>query len=379
MKTLTEKAIQQDIKELQKRLEQIHPNPYKYITKKKFTALLESNPVNASNIKDLGLALMTCLAVLNDGHTYLGLSDDVLGTENFMFKFEYLNNGYYLTQSSECLSNYLGSKLLGINNYNIDELELIVKPFIPQENEISTRYYFSSKIVEPSILEYLGIRKTGNLKLQLEKGRDQIFVNIHPQDYNQKMLTLKGMMKQVPVTLQEKGIYWFTELPQIRAFYIQYNSCVERENLKISQIVNLFEKSQFKNIIIDFRNNKGGDSDVLKPLIGFLRKSEGKYKIVILTSADTYSSAIINVLELSSIKNAISVGEIPHSNPTHYGENQSFVLPNSKLKVFSSSKIFRFKGYKLGDSFKPTYIVDTQIQDLLNGKDTQIEYLSRLL
>jgi hypothetical protein len=143
MKTLNTVAIQQDIKELHKKLEQIHPNPYKYITKKKFTALLESNTVNASNIKDLGLALMTCLAVLNDGHTYLGLSDDVLGKENFMFKFEYLNNGYYLTQSSECLSNYLGSKLLGINDYNMNELELRIKSFIPQENEISTRYKLS--------------------------------------------------------------------------------------------------------------------------------------------------------------------------------------------------------------------------------------------
>ncbi len=86
MKTLSKQAIQQDIKELQKKLEEIHPNLYKYISKKDFSTLLTKDTKRINNIQDLGLAIMTILAKLDDGHTYLDLSYEVFGTNSFMFK-----------------------------------------------------------------------------------------------------------------------------------------------------------------------------------------------------------------------------------------------------------------------------------------------------
>jgi hypothetical protein len=322
---------------------------------------------------------MSCIAGLNDGHIFLGLSYDVLGKESFLFKFEYLNDGYYLTKSSKDLSEYLGSKLLGINSCNIQDLEKRISPFIPQENETSTRYYLSSKIVEPNILEFVDIKKGKSIELQLEQQNKEFSVKAYPQDCEIEMIPIERWIPNTAETLEEKDSYWFKELDDLKAFYFQYNECHEREDLPISEVINNFKKSDFKVFIIDLRNNKGGDSNVLKPLVIFFKKSPGKYSKIILTGADTYSSAIINLLELSNIPNTISVGEIPHGNPTHYGEVESFILPNSKLKVFTSSKIFRFKGYKLGEAFKPTHIINTRIDDLLGGKDTQIEYLSKIL
>ena len=104
-------------------------------------------------------------------------------------------------------------------------------------------------------------------------------------------------------------------------------------------------------------------------------ESKGIYKVFVLVGIDTYSSGIINLLELCTIDDVVSIGEIPHGNPTHYGEVVSFVLSNSKLKVFLSSKIFRFKGYRLGESFKPTFVVNTEIQDILNCRDIQMEFV----
>lgn len=152
--------------------------------------------------------------------------------------------------------------------------------------------------------------------------------------------------------------------------------CISKNDLKISEIVRSIKDGNFQNIIIDLRNNRGGDSDVLSPLVRFLKESKCIYKVFVLVGIDTYSSGIINLLELCAIDDAVSIGEIPHGNPTHYGEVVSFVLSNSKLKVFLlSSKIFRFKGYRLGESFKPTFVVNTEIQDILNGRDTQMEFV----
>lgn len=375
MKKLSKDLVQQDIKEFQEKLEKIHPNPYRYISRNDFKNLLYKNIEDIDTMKELGLNIMSVLAKLNDGHTYLVPSIDVLGRETFIFDFRYFSNGYYLVSSSKDLEKYLGYRLMGINGFTTQKLEKIVAKFIPQENEISTNYYFSSIIREPFLLEYLGIKRKEYITLHFEREKKVVSVNMNPEDYVCKSVFLKDMVRDGYITLQERESYWYTCFEDLNAFYFQYNDCTERDDLNISEIVRSIKDGNFQNIIIDLRNNRGGDSDVLSPLVRFLKESKGIYKVFVLVGIDTYSSGIINLLELCTIDDVVSIGEIPHGNPTHYGEVVSFVLSNSKLKVFLSSKIFRFKGYRLGESFKPTFVVNTKIQDILNGRDIQMEFV----
>lgn len=380
MKTLSKQAIQQDIKELQRKLEEIHPNPYKYIAKSHFQALLNTNIENICNLRNFGFKIMSTLPLLRDGHTHLCPSDDILGTDTFMFRLKCFNKAYYLTKCSHILSPYLGAKLLGINNFSIDELEEKLKIFIPQENETSTQFYLPSKIIEPKILEFIGVENEKQITLHLEINGENLSIEIQPEDYkNKKMVSLESKMKDIPPTFKRSPNYWYTELKTLSALYFQYNDCEEREDLKIENVVDEIKKLNLKILIVDLRNNRGGDSDILKPLVTYLKNPRSELKIFILTGLDTYSSGIINLVELSNLPNSISIGEIPHGNPTHYGYVKSFVLTNSKLKIFTSSTIFRFKGYRLGEIFRPTHTVNTQIEDLLNGRDTQMEYLKGIL
>lgn len=379
MKKLSKDLVQQDIKEFQEKLEKIHPNPYRYISRNDFKNLLYKNIEDIDTMKELGLNIMSVLAKLNDGHTYLVPSIDVLGRETFIFDFRYFSNGYYLVSSSKDLEKYLGYRLMGINGFTTQKLEKIVAKFIPQENEISTIYYFSSIIREPFLLEYLGVRRGKCITLDIARGKENVFVKVSPRNYTCKKVFLRDMVKDGDITLQERESYWFTSFEDWKAFYFQYNDCAEIEDLKILDIVREIRDGCFENIVIDLRNNRGGDSDVLKPLVRFLKNASGVHRLFILVGSNTYSSGMINLLQLSSIKNSVSVGEIPHGNPTHYGEVTSFVLPNSKLRVYTSSKIFRFKGYRLGDSFKPTYLVNTGIDDMLNGEDVQMNFVQDMI
>lgn len=379
MKTLSKKAIQQDNERLQRMLENIHPNPYKDISQKEFRTLLENETKNVKDIRDYSLGIMVALARLNDAHTYLKLSYEVVGKESFMFKFRFIGDGYYLMKSSDTLSDYLGSKLTAINNHSITEIEKAISPLIAKENETSVRHYLPSMLMEPIILDFTNLRTNKNIILQLENKGKKESVEIAPEDYQNKMISLFEKIPNIPETLIVKDIYWFKELHNLNAFYFQYNDCEERKDLTIREVIKHFKDSNLTNLIIDLRNNRGGDSDILNPFIKFLERHNGKYKVIVLTGADTYSSATINLLELSSLPNTISVGGIPHGNPTHYGEGASFILPNSGLKIHSSSRTFWFEDYELGETFKPTYIVNTKIEGLMNGKDAQMEYLSKLL
>jgi hypothetical protein len=378
MKGISKEQIIEDLQKLQRSLEKTHPNLYQYIPETDFSNEITSLIDNYTNISNLGLGIMQLLAQLKDGHTYLGLSDKVLGSKNFMFKFQFLNEGYYLTKSSQHLSQYLGSKLKGINNYNIKEIEKKLFSFIPQENEVSTKYYLSSKIVEPKILEYLDIKTDDYITLHLELEQEAFSVQILPEDYNNEMISIESKIPNIADTLSKKNVNWAKVIPEDEAFYLQYNKCEEDKDFDLRSLVDKFEQSEMSTFIIDLRNNTGGDSDILEPLLNYLRKNDTRFKKIILTGLDTYSSAIVNLLELSSLSNTISLGEIPHGNPTHYGEVKSFVLPNSRFQIFCSSKLFSSVGYDLGESFKPNYIISNDMESLRKGIDKQIEYISQI-
>ena len=373
MKEISKEQIIEDLQELQQNLEKTHPNLYQYISKTEFSNEITSILANYTNISNLGLRIMQLLARLKDGHTYLELSDKVLGSKSFMFKFQFINDEYYLSKSSQHLSQYLGSKLKGINNYNIKEIEKKLFSFIPQENEVSTKYYLSSKIVEPKILEYLDIKTDDYITLHLELEQKVFSVQILPEDYKNEMISIESKIPNIADTLSKKNVNWAKVIPKYKVFFLQYNKCEEDKDFDLRKIIDKFEQSKMSTLVIDLRNNTGGDSDILEPLLNYLRKNGTRFKKIILTGLDTYSSAIINLLELSSLSNTISLGEIPHGNPTHYGEVKSFVLPNSGLQVFCSSKLFSSVGYDLGESFKPNHIISNDMESLRKGIDKQME------
>ena len=165
----------------------------------------------------------------------------------------------------------------------------------------------------------------------------------------------------------------------MNSLYFQYNDCEEREDFKIKEVIDFIKKSNLNRLIIDLRNNKGGDSDVLVPLIHFLREREDEISLIILTGRDTYSSAIINLMSLKNIKNSITLGEIPHGGPTHFQEPKSFILPQTNIELSCSTMIYRSRGYGFTDSFKPKYIVNTKMEDFLSGKDTQMEFIRKYI
>lgn len=377
MKTLTQKQLVTDLDYFYTKLVEMHPNPFKYITEGEILSHIEEIKATSGNLKlaEFGIRLMKLLARLNDGHTEIGASDDVLGTLNYPFKFKYITDGYYVIRASKEYKKHLGSKLLGINDKSMREIENLLGVIIPIENEISLRYYLPTKLVEPKVLNYFGIANGNSSEFVFQKEGKTSVVEVTALDYNTDLVDIRSTIKELDMTLDEKETYWVKSMPELGAVYLQYNDCEERGDYTMKQAVKDIESYNMSNLIIDLRNNKGGDSDVLNPLLSYIKREQNRIRVFVLVGADTYSSAVYNLIQLSKLKNVVSVGDIPHGNPTHYGQVRSFELSNSKITVFTSTRTFTFKGYKLGESFKPNHMVSQIPKELLIGKDTQFRYL----
>ena len=378
MKTLTQKQLVTDLDYFYSKLVKMHPNPFKYISRGEVLSYIEETKAVSENLKleDFGIRLMKLLARLNDGHTEVGASDDVLGTLNYPFKFKYITDGYYVISASKEYKKYLGSKLLAINDKSINEIEDLLGAIVPIENETSLKYYLPTKLVEPKLLNYFEIANGNNAEFTFQKDGKDFVVEVLALDYNTELIDILSTVKELEVTLEKKETYWVESMSELDAIYLQYNDCEKREDYTMDQAIKDIESYNMSNLVIDLRNNKGGNSEVLNPLLRYIKKEQDRIRVFVLVGTDTYSSAIYNLIQLSRFKSVTTLGDIPHGNPTHYGQVESYDLPNSKLKIFCSTKTFTFKGYRLGETFKPNYVVKQIPEELFAGEDTQFRYLT---
>lgn len=115
-------------------------------------------------------------------------------------------------------------------------------------------------------------------------------------------------------------------------------------------------------------------------IIPVQRKNMFKGKTYILMNHETYSAAVYFVSAIKCNEIAILVGEEAAQPLISNGDLHSFILPNTKMKCYSSMSTYYFPcAENRNDSVKPDYSVDLTIEDILNDTDKYLEYVLELI
>ena len=163
--------------------------------------------------------------------------------------------------------------------------------------------------------------------------------------------------------------------------YLQYNSCYNSE----SQTFLSFNKELFNEIgsktidkfIVDLRYNGGGISSVIRPLVNSIINREEINKkgvLYVCIGRRTFSSAIINSIELKEETFATLVGEPTGGTPNGYGEVNYFELPNSKFQISYSTKYIKLIEENV-NTLEPDIKVLVNSTDVFAGKDPVLDYI----
>jgi len=200
--------------------------------------------------------------------------------------------------------------------------------------------------------------------------------------------------------------YWYEYLPESRTLYFQFRRCREMEDRPFakfnSEMFAFIDKHEVKRLVLDLRHNSGGDSSLLNPFIERLaghRLNQEKNLYVIL-GRRTFSSAVLNALELKQKTTAVFVGEPTSGSPNHYGEVEAFILPNSHIRVEYSTKYFSTGIFGLGEmswgdwlgvfgyasrrfplsnpelsSLQPDIRIEPEGSEYFEGRDPVLEYI----
>lgn len=141
------------------------------------------------------------------------------------------------------------------------------------------------------------------------------------------------------------------------------------------------EAGSYDRVLLDLRNNGGGSDGVIWPLLEVLRRAmDGGCELVGLIGPATFSSALINAVELQEMGGVLA-GEAAGGSVSHFGAVRTFTLPHSGIRGQVSSKYIDLNtlldaGAGRGvEALEPDVSLPQTMADTLAGRDTAVEWL----
>lgn len=361
MTSIWNKKWVEDIDYLKEELIRNHVNLFAYIEKDEFNKKIEElkKIIDKLDYEEMKVEISRITASIRDAHTRL-----IFPARKFIpLKFYNFNDGVYIINSTKDYENLLFKKVIAIEDIKIKDILEELSNIISYEN----KYFFKAQSMKYlQIVEVLYglliIDDMNKIKITLEDGEHEIIpVYIDNMTYTNDRLPLYAKKSSENL--------WFKYLDN-KELYIKYNSCKESgsESIKdkIEKIILFIEKNNIKKVTVDLRNNLGGDSTLFDPFIDYIKETKeinNKKNLKVIIGRETFSSALLNAYNFKNNTNAKIVGEPSGGKPNCYGEILKFTLPNSKLVVTYSTKLYKLIEDDTMDSLYPDEIILETIED----------------
>lgn len=374
-----------------------HRNLFFNITRECFEEKIQmlKNMVEELDYNDMKVEISRIVASVGDAHTAVKLPMKcVLPMEFYWFK-----EGIYVVHTLEEYKELEYLKVIEINNMPIKEVIDELKEIISYENISYLKFQVVKYIQAIEILYGLMIVDNiegcsikfetleGEIKIENIRSIDVIEYNNLKNNKDFKIDRNSEWNKSIDSGLplyrrNNNKNYWFEYLKKEQLLYFKYNLCKEREEETIEKfIINLIgfiEKNNILKLVVDLRNNTGGDSRLLDPFIEYIKNNENINKegnLFLVIGRDTFSSALLNAFSFKNSTNATLIGEPTGGKPNCYGEIEKFMLPNSKFLITYSTEYYKLIEDDKCESLLPDINIAVGIKDFINEKDPVLEYL----
>ena len=370
-------------------------------------------------IIDTLVDLKLIISSLKQGH--LGLESNYF-TEILPIKLSEFSDGVYITTSYKNDIDILGSKLLGINDISITEVESKLFKYAYGENKNFRHISSIGNLVILDMLKRENIVKGQKIKLKLKKNGKIFYKNINiykiedwqygkiDSDYSgMYFVDVKKMYDKInqvyyrtiiplrKINLTEKNFY--TE-SRNKDLIIYYNSCkdnAEFDMYNFSREIN--EKLHInkpEKIVIDLRFNPGGLSELYSKILKEIELYQIKNpntKIKVLISNKSYSAAGLATIETIRTLDNVEIigGDSGFTIKTTTGVDSLFYIKNLKTYCQYAARFIEVQNYQKQDVFKhnyknydyegdmltPDFYAEQSFADYMIGNDPAMNYALR--
>jgi len=377
----------EDLKAYHQGLEQNHIDLYNKINEQDFKTELSKIEKSISKKNDLGiiLDLMRLIRKIGDGHTAISLRNRAF--HYFPFEVQNFNGDWRVIKVDKKFSELLGLKLTAIESENIESVvEKVgdVAQFVENEQSLIVRTGEYLRIGE--LLHGLNITNDqlhshfGFVSDDGEKTNIQLTA-ISQQQYDEtRFAEIEiGVSQIIKPENPTYNFLWYALIEGTNGLYIQF-----REYPQFDQMMKLGEellayllKHNVQSLVIDMRKNGGGDlytGLVMAYALNLADPVNWKSGVYILVDKVTFSAATSNAALFRELLNAKIIGEPTGSNPTGYQDMDTFELPNSKLLICYSKRLFRIQDTATS-GVRPDVPLHYDWNCYSQGKDNMLEWV----
>jgi len=385
---LSDEAWLEDLNAYKTGLEEKHIDVYNKISKTEFEKALAKIEASTGKETDLGITLdlMRLTRKIGDGHTAVSVRN--LGFHHYPFEVKNFEGDWRVVKVAKEHRNLLGLKLVGIENKNIDSVIKKLADVVQfVENEQSLIVRTGENITSAEIL----------YALKISKEKTQASFTFSNDSGNKTSVKLTALTQQeyyedtaftelsvgVPQIAKPKkaGVenFWYVPIIGTKGLYIHFESYPAfDEMMKIGEaLVGYISENSIRQLVIDLRNNGGGDlytGLVLAYALNLADPVDWKNGVYVLADKVTFSAATSNTALFRELLNAKIVGEPTGSNPTGYQDMDTFELPNSKLVICYSKRLFRIQE-TVTQGVQPDITLKYEWESFSKGKDNMLEWV----
>jgi hypothetical protein len=269
----------------------------------------------------------------------------------------------------------VGARLEAVGGIPVEQVLERVRPLVPRDNDSSLRLFRPMYVLSEEVLAGLGIAPRFSFALPdgrtVERALTAVSADRYSSAFDEFRLWPAGSARARDRRVAGTRL---TLLGGGRVAYLVYNHTLEYVGDDALQLRRLAARKTLKRIVVDLRNNGGGDNHTYPPLIDELRRlSKKEHKqIVVLAGRNTFSAAVNFLADLESETRFLLVGEDSGGAPNLYGDVQPLDLPQTGLRA-EVATIWWVKS-KLGKddpriTFHPDVVVPPRAKAWFAGRD----------
>ena len=353
------RAWREDLRFMAEQMQKKHKNLYHSMSPQDFSAKVEAlnARIPALSRAEVIVELAKIVAAVGDGHTNIyPTRDPNIGFHSLPVLFTFFGKALYVRAVQEPQRPLLGARVLRIGSLDVDDAYAAVKTMIGHDNGDGARYWAQYLLAMPEVLEALHITsRIEDVPLTLATvAQGEVHATLHPSEaveimsgdtstlfYHRKgWIDVRDLTPgpdplwlrkiNVPFHFEHVGSLLYVQINQVS------NAPNETQAHFAQRLHDEIANTKPDKMVIDLRQNRGGDGTLIVPLIRSTIQSESIDRpghLFGIIGPATFSAAQMLTDALERYTNIIFVGEPTGSKGNTYGDSRKIILPNSGITV----------------------------------------------
>jgi Peptidase family S41 len=387
-------TVADDVRELGKSIEQIHPDPFRSVSRQRFesdvSALARRAPALSQDELLVGVMRIVALLGPRNGHTGLFPGDPSHTHELHLYPLRLyaFTDGLYVVDATDAA--LVRSRLVAIEGMPIETALTRVEPLVPRDNPSNLRGVAPHFLLTAEVLDGLGIaaadrpaaftfeRPSGErVDVPLTAIPASRYVASFPDPlYGHYPAILPRASRPLYLSGSARPM-WARTLSGGRAVYVGYNAVQAPPPAFLRRLKRLVHGAKVRRVVVDVRLNGGGDNTTYGPLTSLFGSPavDKRGRLYLLTGRATFSAAANFAAEIDRDTRAIIVGEPTGGGVETYGDTFPLTLPTLGWTVHIAARYHERKKSRSDHrlAVEPDVPVNLTSSQYFAGRDPVLE------